>query len=167
MQVSWVYILFTALVAVGVLLQACVLLGMLLAMKAALKRAEKLAAMAEEHAIPALTSAKNLVDAVAPKLKVAADNVAAASETLRTESQHVTETLDGVLRKTEAQAQRVDEMITGTLNAVADATVAVQRTVTTPIRQVQAVLNGLRAGLDVLRSRPREAHVGADGENFV
>lgn len=167
MQVPWVYILFTALVAVGVLLQAGVLLGMLIAMRAALKRAEKLAAMAEEHAIPALTSAKNLVDAVAPKLKVAAENVAAVSETLRTESQHVTETLDGVLKKTEAQAERVDEMITGTLNAVADATASVQRAVTAPVRQVHAVLNGLRAGLDVLRSRPRDAHAGADGESFV
>lgn len=167
MQVSWVYILFTALVAVGVLLQAGVLLGMLIAMRAALKRAEKLSAMAEEHAIPALISAKNLVDAVAPKLKIAAENVAATSETLRAESKHVTETLDDVLRKTEAQAQRVDEMITGTLNAVADATASVQRTVTAPVRQVHAVLNGLRAGLDVLRSRHRDAHVGADGETFV
>ena len=167
MQVPWVYILFTALVAVGVLLQACVLLGMLIAMRASLKRMEKLATMAEEHAIPALTSAKNLVDAVAPKLKVAADNVAAASETLRTESQHVTETLEGVLKKTEAQAQRVDEMITATLNTVADATASVQRAVTAPMRQVHAVLNGLRAGLDVLRNRQRDAHAGADGETFV
>jgi methyl-accepting chemotaxis protein len=167
MQVSWVYILFTALVAVGVLLQAGVLVGILIAMRASLKRVEKLAAMAEEHAIPALTSAKNLLDTVSPKLKIAAENVAAASETLRTESQHVTETLDGVLKKTEAQAQRVDEMITGTLNAVADATASVQRAVSAPVRQVHAVLNGLRAGLDVLRNRNRDAHAGADGETFV
>lgn len=167
MQVSWVYILFTALVAVGVLLQACVLLGMLIAMRASLKRVEKLARMAEEHAIPALTSAKNLLDAVSPKLKAAADNVAAASETLRTQSQHVNETMDSLLKKTDAQAERVDEMITGTLNAVADATAAVQRAVNAPIRQVSAVMNGLRAGLDVLRGRNRESHAAADGDHFV
>ena len=167
MQVPWVYILFTALVAVGILLQAGVLLGILIAVRAALKRAEKLTTMAEEHAIPALTSAKNLVDAVAPNLKVAAENMAAVRKSLRTESKHVTETLDGVRRKTEGQAERVDEMITGTLNAVADATASVQRAVTAPVRQVHAVLNGLRAGLDVLRSRPRDAHAAADGESFV
>jgi methyl-accepting chemotaxis protein len=167
MQVSWVYILFTALVAVGVLLQACVLLGMLIAVRASLKRLEKLANLAEEHAIPALTAAKTLLDAVAPKLKVAAENVAAASETLRTQAEHVNETMDSLLQKTEAQAQRVDEMITGTLNTVADVTASVQRAVTAPVRQVHAVLNGLRAGLDVLRGRPREAHAAADGDNFI
>jgi uncharacterized phage infection (PIP) family protein YhgE len=167
MQGSWVYILFTALVAVAVLIQAGVLLGMLIAMRASLKRMETLATMAEEHAIPALASAKNLLDAVSPKLKVAADNVAAASETLKTQAQHANETMDSVLKKTEAQAERVDEMITGTLNTVADATAAVQRAVSTPVRQVNALLNGLRAGLDVLRSRNREAHAAADGDHFV
>lgn len=167
MQVSWVYILFTALVAVAVLIQAGVLLGMFLVMKASLQRMEKLASMAEEHAIPALTSAKSLLDAVSPKLKVAADNVAAASETLRTQSHHVNETLDAVLKKTEVQAERVDEMITGTLNAVADATAAVQRVVSAPVKQVNALLNGLRVGIDVLRGRPREAHAAGDGDHFV
>jgi methyl-accepting chemotaxis protein len=167
MQVSWVYILFTALVAVAVLIQAGVLLGMLIAVKASLKRMESLATMAEVHAIPALTSAKNLLDAVSPKLKAAADNVAAASETLRAQSHRINETLDDVLKKTEVQAERVDEMITGTLNAVADATAAIQRTVTAPVRQVNALLNGLRVGMDVLRGRPREAHAAADGDHFV
>lgn len=167
MQVSWVLILFTALVAVAMLVQAGVLVGMFIAMKAALKRMESLATMAEEHAIPALTAAKSLLDAVSPKLKTAADNVAAASETLRTQTQHVNQALDDVLKKTEAQAARVDEMITGTLNAVADATAAVQRAVTTPVRQVNALLNGLRVGMDVLRGRNREAHAAADGDHFV
>jgi methyl-accepting chemotaxis protein len=167
MQGSWVFILFTALVAVAMLVQAGVLLGMLIAMKASLKRMESFATLADTYAIPALSAAKDLLDAVSPKLKVAADNVAAASETLRTQSQHVNETLDGVLKKTEAQAERVDELITGTLNAVADATAAVQRAVSTPARQVQAVLNGLRVGMDVLRGRNREAHAAADGDHFV
>lgn len=167
MQVSWVYILFTALVAVAVLIQAGVLLGMFIVMRLAVKRMEKLATMAEAHAIPVLTTAKELLDSVAPKLKVAAENVASASETLKTQAHHANETLDGVLRKTEAQAERVDEMITGTLNAVADATAAVQRAVNAPVRQVHAMLNGLRAGLDVLRNRNREAHAAADGDHFV
>jgi predicted component of type VI protein secretion system len=167
MQVSWVYILFTALVAVAMLIQAGVLLGILIAMKTSLKRIEKIAAMAEEHAIPALTTAKNLLDSVSPQLKAAADNVAAASETLRTQADHVNDTLDVVLRRTEAQAERVDEMITGTLNTVADATAAVQRTVNGPVRQISALLNGIRAGLDVLRGRERQAHAAADGDHFV
>lgn len=167
MQVSWVYILFTALVAVAVAIQAGVLLGMLITMRAAAKRMEKIATMAEEHAIPALTSAKALLDSVSPKLKLAAENVAATSEKLRDQTTRVNETLDDLLKRTEAQAERVDEMITGTLDTVADATAAVQQAVTSPVRQVNAVLRGLRVGFDTLRSRNREAHAAADGDHFV
>lgn len=167
MQGSWVFILFTALIAVAMLVQAGVLVGMFFAAKASLKRVESLAAVAEQHAVPALVAAKSLLDAVSPKLKIAAENVAAVSETLRTQTQNVNQTLDDVLKKTEAQAERVDEMITGTLNAVADATAAVQRAVTAPVRQVNALLNGLRVGMDVLRGRNREAHAAADGDHFV
>lgn len=157
MQVSWVYILFTALVAVGVLLQACVLLGMLIAMRAGMKRMAKIATMAEEHAIPALTTAKQILDELSPKLKIAAANVAEASETLREQAKNVNETMDGLLKKTEEQANRVDEMITGTLNSVAHATATVQRVVGVPVRQINAMLNGLRAGFGVLRTREPEA----------
>lgn len=167
MQVSWVLLLFTALVALAMLVQAGVMVGMFIAARVSLKRMEGLAKMAEEHALPALISAKSLLDAVSPKLKIAADNVAAVSEMLRTQTQSMNQTLDDVLKKTEVQAARVDEMITGTLNAVADATAAAQRAVTTPVRQVNALLNGLRVGMDVLRGRSREAHAAADGDHFV
>jgi hypothetical protein len=65
------------------------------------------------------------------------------------------------------QADRVDEMVTGTLNSVANATEAVQKAVSGPVRQVGAVLNGLRAGLDVLRNKGRDAHASPDGDHFV
>jgi hypothetical protein len=32
---------------------------------------------------------------------------------------------------------------------------------------LNAVLNGLRVGFDVLRSKEREAHAAADGDHFV
>jgi uncharacterized protein (DUF39 family) len=71
------------------------------------------------------------------------------------------------LQKTEFQADRVDEMVTGTLNSIAHATATLQRAVSGPVRRISAVLNGVRAGIDVLRSREPEAHAAADGEHFV
>jgi methyl-accepting chemotaxis protein len=148
----WVYITFTAVTAVGVLMQALVLLGMLFALKGALGR----------------------VNEVSPKLKVAAQNALEVSQTLkevsqtvRTESTHVASAVDDLLKKASVQADRVDEMVTGTLNSVANATEAVQKAVSGPVRQVGAVLNGLRAGLDVLRNKGRDAHASPDGDHFV
>lgn len=164
---SWVYILFTAVTAAGVLMQALVLLGMLFAIKAALGRLDEVTKEAREHALPALATARHLLEEVSPKLKVAVQNVLEVSNTLKQESTHVSGAVDQLLKKAEVQVDRVDEMVTGTLDSIAYATATVQKAVATPMRQVGAVLSGLRAGLDVLRSRDRNSHAGADGDHFV
>lgn len=164
---AWVYIVFTAVTAAGVVMQALVLLGMLFALKAAMSRLDEVTKQAQEHALPALATARNLLEEVSPKLKVAAQNVLEVSQTLRHESTHVSGAVDGLLRKAEVQVDRVDEMVTGTLNSIAYATSTVQRAVAAPMRQVGAVLSGLRAGLGVLRSRDRNSQAGADGDHFV
>lgn len=164
---SWVLILFTALTAAAFLMQAVALLLMATAAKAAIARMNEVTKQVQEHALPALATARHLLDEVSPKLKVAAQNVLEVSHTLKHESTHVSGAVDQLLRKAEGQVDRVDEMVTGTLNSIAYATSTVQRAVTTPMRQVGAVLSGLRAGFDVLRSRDHNARAGADGDHFV
>ncbi len=173
-QVSWIYVTFTAVTAAGVLLQAFVLLGMLFALKSALGRLDQVSKLAEEHVVPTLVSARSMIEEIAPKIKTAVQNVVDASQQvlevshkLKDQSAQVGETLDDLLKKTEVQVERVDEMVTGTLNTVAHATATLQHAVITPVRQIGALLNGLRAGLDVLRGRDREAHAAADGDHFV
>jgi methyl-accepting chemotaxis protein len=175
----WVYIVFTAVTAVGVMMQALVLLGMLFALKGALKRVEEITHKAEDAALPLLESTRDLLKDVSPKLKVTTQNLMEASQTareisqtVRTESARMAVTVDDLLKKVSGQADRVDEMVTATLNSVAHATATVQRTVSGPVRQVGAVLDGLRAGFEVLRRKERAAepaHAGAgvDGDNFV
>ena len=171
---TWVYILFTAVTALGVMLQALVLLLMFFALKGALGRLNEVSKKAEENVIPLLATSRSLLEEVSPKLKVAAQNALEVSQTarevsltLKTESQNVAAAVDDLLKKAAVQADRVDEMVTGTLNSVAHATATVQKAVSGPVRQVGAVLNGLRAGFDVLRSKEREVHASADGDHFV
>jgi hypothetical protein len=67
----------------------------------------------------------------------------------------------------EAQVSRVDEMATAILDGLTQTTAAVQHGIATPLKQVSGVLNGLRAGLDVLRKKDRPTHVEGDGSHFV
>lgn len=164
---AWVYLVFTAVTAAGVMMQALVLLGMLLAVKAAMARVDEVTKQAQEHALPALATARHLLEEISPKLKVAAQNVLEVSHTLKHESTHVSGAVDELMKKAEVQVDRVNEMVTGTLDTIAYATSTVQRAVSTPMRQVGAVLSGLRAGLDVLRSKERNSHTAADGDHFV
>jgi hypothetical protein len=148
-------------------MQALVLLGMLFALKGALRRVDEVSKKAEENVLPLLATSRSLLEEVSPKLKVAAQNVLEVSQTLRVESKRAAGTVDDLLKKAMVQTDRVDEMVTATLNSVAHATATVQRAVSGPVRQVGAVLNGLRAGFDVLRNKEREAHAAADGDHFV
>jgi hypothetical protein len=178
---EWIYITFTAVTAFGVLLQAVVLLAMLLALKSALGRLNEVSRVAEEHVIPTMASARRLLDEIGPRLKVVSQNAvtvtqnavkvsqsaAEISETLKEQSARLSVTVDQLREKTEVQAERVDEMVTGTLDSIASATAMLQRVVAGPLRQISAVLNGLRVGFGVLREREREVHSAADGDHFV
>ena len=171
---DWIYITFTAVTAVGVLMQALVLLGMLFALKGALGRLNEISKKAEESVIPVLHSTRSLLEEVSPKLKVAAQNALEVSQTAREVSQtvkaetaRVAVSVDELMEKALVQADRVDEMVTASLNTVAHVTATVQKTVSGPVRQVNALLNGLRAGFEVLRSKEREVHAAADGDRFV
>ena len=126
---EWVYITFTAVTAIGVLMQALVLLGMLLALKGALKRVNEVTAKAEEIAVPTFESTRDLLKDISPKLKVAAQNLMEVSQTakevsntVRAESTQMAVALNDVLQRAAVQVDRVDEMVTGTLSSVAHAT---------------------------------------------
>ncbi|HTV14437.1 MAG TPA: hypothetical protein VME68_06965 [Acidobacteriaceae bacterium] len=192
---EWLYIAFFIVTACGVGLQAIAMLGIMIAIRGVVKQVKEISMTAELHVVPAMATAKRLLDEVGPKVKSAAENsvtltqkaieisehvsvisqkasdasqnLVAVSETVREQSVHVSETLNDILQKTEAQAERVDEMVTGTLDTIAHATATWQRAVAGPWRQVSAVLNGLRAGIGVMRGREREAHAAADGDHFV
>ncbi len=158
---------FAAVIAGAVLMQALVLLGMLFAAKSALRRVGEVTKKVEEQALPILATSRQLLEEVSPKLKVATQNVLEVSHTLRTESVRVAVSVDDLLKKASVQVDRVDDMVTGTLNSVAHATATVQKAVSGPVRQVGAVLSGLRAGLGVLRNKEREVHASDDGDHFV
>ena len=171
---EWVYILFTAVTAIGVVMQAAVLLGMLLALKGALKRVNEVTSRAEEIAVPVFESTRDLLKDISPKVKVAAHNLMEVSQTakevsntVRAESTQMAVALNGVLQRASVQVDRVDEMVTGTLSSVAHATATLQKAVSGPARQVGALLSGLRAGFDVLRKKDNEVHAAADGDHFV
>lgn len=147
------YIIFTAVTSLGVLLQAFVLLAMFLAVRRLANRVHAITDELQPHIVPTVATARNLIEDVSPKLKVATTNIVEASHTLRRQADHLTGTLDGLLAKTEAQANRVDEIVTASIDSATHATHAVQHAFSVPVRQASAVFAGLKAGFDVLRGK--------------
>ncbi len=96
------YIIFTAVTAAGVLLQAFVLLGMYLAIRESSKKLHEITDEVKAHVIPTLGAARRLIDDISPKLKIASSNLVDASHTIRHQANHVNATVDDVLDKTTA-----------------------------------------------------------------
>jgi len=167
--------LFPAVTTAAVLMQALVLLGMLIVLRGAVKRLNEVVRKAEEDALPVLAHSRQLLEEISPKLKVAAQNALEVSQTARevsltvkTESARLAGALDDLLKRAAVQTERLDDIVTSALNGVAQATAMVQKAVSVPVRQMSAVLNGLRAGLGVLRNKDRQVHAAAaDGDHFV
>ena len=158
------YIIFTAVTSLGVLLQAFVLLAMFLAVRRLANRVHALTDQLEPHLVPTVATARNLIEDVSPKLKVASTNIVEASQSLRRQADHVTVTLDDLLEKTTAQANRVDEIVTASIDSAAHATHAVQHAFSVPVRQASALFAGLKAGFDVLRSDRHSSRRPAEDE---
>jgi len=161
------YIIFTAITSAGVLLQALVLLGMFIALRKSTKKIHQITERAEVHLVPALATAKQLLEDISPKLKVATQNLVEASDTLRHQAGHINGAVEDVVNRTKAHADRVDEMLSGVLNTVSHSATAIQGAVAAPVRQATGIFNGIRAGLDVLLGKERNTHAESDGENFV
>jgi methyl-accepting chemotaxis protein len=161
------YIIFTAVTAAGVLLQAFVLLGIFLAIRESTKKLHEVTDEVRTHLIPALSSSRRLIDDISPKLKIATSNLVEASHTLRHQANHLNATIDDLLNKTTTQATRVNEMLSGVLNSVDHATSVLQHAVAGPARQVSGVLAGLKTGFDVFFRREKEPQPSAVVEEDI
>ncbi len=152
----YIYIVFTAATAFGVLMQAGILLGMFIGLKKMQNRVDNVLNQMSEHALPLIASSKVALEELSPKLKVIASNLVEVSETLKHESKTIKLSVDDVLEKTRAQTARVDEMVSVTLDGISHASAVIQHGIEVPLRQVHGIFNGLRAGFDVLRNKPSD-----------
>jgi phage-related protein len=144
-----------------------VLLGMFIALRKSMKKLHQVTERAEVHLLPALATAQNLLEEISPKIKVATQNLVEVSDTLRHQASHIDSAVTEVIDRTKVQTERVDEMVTGVLNSITHSVSAVQGAVSSPLRQVHGIFNGVRAGIDVLRNKGRNTHVEGDGEEFI
>ena len=167
------YVIFTGVTMLAVLLQALVLLGMFLALRKALTKMLAITDELRPHIVPIIATTRNIVEEsapkikdviheTAPKIKAAVNDVAEVTHKVRTEVDHVSMTLDELLKKANAQASRVDEMVSAGIDSAAHATHAVQHVISVPVRQASALFAGLRAGFDVLRGRNHSAYTPSD-----
>ena len=148
---------FVAMVAVAMVAQAIVVI---IAALGAAKTRKQLLAIAEEvraKSLPVIEGAQDMVQDLQPKFRTLADNLVETSHVVRAKAAEFDETISEVNRRARTQTARVDDMFTSVLDSTAGIASSVQRTVAAPVREFHGIMNGIRAGFDVLTGR-KENH---------
>lgn len=164
-------IVFIAVTGLSVLMQACVLLGMFLTMRHAVKIGKEQAEEYRAKLTPVLegskklmgtatelvATAKGLVDAVEPKIRSSASDLNDVTQSLRTQAERIQVAADEVTENFRRQASRVDGMTTSALNRVDRFGNFIADAVNVPVRQFSGVVAAAKAVVDTLRvpSQPR------------
>ncbi|HEY2039044.1 MAG TPA: hypothetical protein VGG95_05230 [Edaphobacter sp.] len=151
---------FVAMVAIAMVAQAAVVIG---AAYGAYKARKQLLAIAEElraKTLPVIDGTQEMLHDLRPKLSVITENFVETSHVVRSKAAEFDETISEVNRRARTQTARVDDMFTSVLDSTAGIASSVQKTVSAPVREFHGIMNGIRAGFDVLAGR-RENHRSA------
>src|SRR5271156_4357879 len=104
---EYIFAIFAIATAVGVLLQAGIMLGFFLAFLKLQGKIATILTQITEHAMPLIASSKVTLEELAPKVQTIGANLAEISEMLKQETHTVKVLVDEVLEKTRAQTARV------------------------------------------------------------
>ena len=168
-----VTLVFTIVTGIGVLLQAGVLLGMFMGLRETQKKIHALTDQIEKHVLPLIHNSRGLMEDLTPQVKKIAANLVDVTASVKAQTETVRTVVEDVTVRTRKQTARADGMVTNALNTLAQAGAAVERGVSGPLRQVSGVLNGLRVGIDTLRTKdpvvtgPGASHVSAPSISSV
>jgi hypothetical protein len=160
-------VVFIAVAAISILMQAGFSVATFFAARKAQKKIMNLADDVRLHALPAIISSRELIQDVTPKLKLITENLTTISTTLRSRTDQVSGLVGNVTERAQVQASRVDGMVKGTLDGLTNAVHAIEQRVAVPVRQVNGILNGLRAGMDVMRKKTPTNHLDPEDDLFV
>jgi methyl-accepting chemotaxis protein len=145
-----------AVTSAAVVLQACILVAMYLAMRRSSAHFEALAEEMKGKVLPTVENANTMLADIRPKLDTILTNVSDSSTVVREQIQRIDATLSDLVDRSRLQIIRADEMLTRTLNKVEEATDTVQKTVVSPVRQLSGLAHGLGVGIEAFLGKRRK-----------
>jgi Mg2+/Co2+ transporter CorB len=157
-------VMFVGMVAIAMVVQAIAVIVLALGAVKARKRALEIAEEVRTKVMPILETTQSVLHDAGPKVKIITENLVETSHVVRSKAQEFDATASELNMKARVQAARVDGMVTSVLNTTAEISETLQRAVKVPVREFTGLVNGFKAGVDVLVGRAKGFGRGkADG----
>lgn len=149
---------FVAMVAFAMVAQAIVVIAAAIGAAKARKQLLSIAEEVRSKALPVIEGAQGMVQELQPKFRVLTDNLVETSHLVRSKAAELDSTLSEVNHRALAQTARVDDMVTSVLDTTAGIANTLQKSVTVPVREFHGLMNGIKAGIDVLVNGRKKPH---------
>ncbi len=153
---SRLLMIFVGMVAIAMVVQAIVVVVAAVGAAKASKRGLELAEELREKMLPLIMTTHEILRDSGPKMKVITDNLLETSHIVRSKAVEFDATATEMNMKARAQAARVDGMVSGVLDTTSEISQTIQRAVKVPVKEFAGLVNGFKAGLDVLVGRAKE-----------
>lgn len=165
-----ILIIFVAIVGVLALVQMCVLLGIFIALRKAAKSTLEATDDFKATVLPMIHSTRELVERISPQIVTISAGLAELTETARAESRGVSFSVSEIMERVNRQTQRLDAMLTTSLNAMEHAGQVVESAVAAPVRQVNGIVAAIKAIVETYRSEappPKSTYSTSDNDRGI
>jgi uncharacterized protein YoxC len=149
---TWVAV-FVCVAAIAILIQAAILVAMFLQMRRTMDRMERFTSDLESRLAPILSRVQILLEDTQPKISEMVADAAHVVYLARAQAQKVDRVFTEASDRLRGQLVRMDRILTGALEAMEDAGSKFSNSVWKPVQKVSALMQGIKVGIDLLRSR--------------
>lgn len=146
-------IVFVVVTSVAVVIQAAILVGMFSQMK---KLNERLLGVLDEvhtKVTPVISRVDDLIRDTRPQIVGMVSDASDVVSIARGQAIKVDRVLTETIDRMRLQLIHMDQLLTGLLETIEDTGSTMRKTLSGPVKQASAIIQGIRVGLDVLRSR--------------
>jgi hypothetical protein len=140
-------------VAIALILQVSILTALFLTTRRTMQKLEKTVTDLNDRAGPILTRVQILLDDTQPKISTMVTDASHIVYLARGQAQKMDRIFTEAADRLRGQLLHVDRILTGTMEAVEDAGAQFRTSFWRPVQKASALIQGIKVGLDLLRSR--------------
>ena len=155
-------VVFIVVAIIALTVQVGILTALFVQMRRTTENVNKLVSDLHTRVGPILTRAQILLDDTQPKISTMVADASHIVYLARGQAQKVDRVLTDASDRLRGQIVHADRILTGTLEAVEEAGLKFRTNFWKPLQKASALVQGIKVGLDILRSRRAPSRRGDD-----
>jgi hypothetical protein len=156
--------IFIVLAALALIVQSFILVTLFFQMRKTMERMDQFTSDLQTRLGPILTRMQLLLDDTQPRISEMVADAAHVVYLARGQAQKIDRILTDAGDRVRGQLLHADRILTGAMESVEDVSAKLRDGFWRPMQKASALVQGIKVGLDLLRSRRGSSHRSADGE---